>query len=165
MKKFQIIFASLAILMTCLSGCSDKESEPSSNGTKTANFVDLGLQSGTKWKSTNEDGYYNYQEAIDAFGTKLPTKEQFDELLTDCTWEWKESKYKITGPNGQSIFLPAAGWRWEGEVWQVGELGNYMTSTLYNSDWVWFLYFKGSVLKYMKYDPKNYGRTVRLVSK
>ncbi len=43
-------------------------------------YVDLGLPSGTKWKSVNEagdeNGFYTYDEAIKAFGNKLPTKKQ-----------------------------------------------------------------------------------------
>ena len=47
---------------------------------------------------------------------RLPTKEEFQELIDNCTWEWtRESSsylgYKITGPNGNSIFLPAGGMR------------------------------------------------------
>ena len=44
---------------------------------------------------------------------RMPTKEECQELLDNCTWEWTTQNetmgYKVTGPNGQSIFLPAAG--------------------------------------------------------
>lgn len=50
---------------------------------------------------------------------RMPTMYEFDELLTECTWKWTVRKrkgslrlsrgYKVTGPNGNSIFLPAAG--------------------------------------------------------
>lgn len=44
---------------------------------------------------------------------RLPTKEEFKELLNKCTWTWTLQNgvkgYKVTGPNGKSIFLPAAG--------------------------------------------------------
>lgn len=46
-------------------------------------------------------------------GWRLPTKEEFEELINKCRWEWNDetypSGYKVTGPNGNSIFLPAAG--------------------------------------------------------
>ena len=46
---------------------------------------------------------------------RMPTKAEQDELRTNCTWEWTSlngvNGYKVTGPNGNSIFLPAAGYR------------------------------------------------------
>ena len=43
----------------------------------------------------------------------MPTKEDFEELYSRCTWEWTshyfKKGYKITGPNGNSIFLPTTG--------------------------------------------------------
>lgn len=46
-------------------------------------------------------------------GSKLPTMEQFNELIDKCQWLWSElygaNGYKIIGPNGQHIFLPASG--------------------------------------------------------
>lgn len=42
----------------------------------------------------------------------MPTKQQFEELIEKCAWEWEEREnsdgYKVTGPSGKSIFLPAA---------------------------------------------------------
>ena len=45
---------------------------------------------------------------------RMPTREEFQELIDNCEWEWtRESSsywgYKITGPNGNSIYLPAGG--------------------------------------------------------
>ena len=45
---------------------------------------------------------------------RLPTKEEFQELIDKCKWEWTRENYsywgyKVTGPNGNSIFLPAGG--------------------------------------------------------
>ena len=40
---------------------------------------------------------------------KIPTKNQMQELINKCTWEWTQinsvNGYKITGPNGNSIFI------------------------------------------------------------
>jgi len=45
---------------------------------------------------------------------RMPTKVEIQELLNNCSWEWTQIKgvngYKVTGPNSNSIFLPAAGW-------------------------------------------------------
>ncbi len=44
---------------------------------------------------------------------RMPTLEEHKELLDECTWEWTElngvNGFRVTGPNGNSIFLPAAG--------------------------------------------------------
>lgn len=42
---------------------------------------------------------------------RLPTKAEWQELLDRCTWTWQSSPagYRVTAPNGHSIFLPAAG--------------------------------------------------------
>ena len=56
-----------------------------------------------------------YDEARQKWGGswRMPTKEEFNELLSKCTWTWMTYKgingYKVTGPNGDSIFLPAVG--------------------------------------------------------
>lgn len=56
---------------------------------------------------------------------RMPTVEEQDELLINCTWIWTAQKgvngYTVTGPNGHSIFLPAAGTRssapYDGNYW------------------------------------------------
>ena len=51
--------------------------------------------------------------AIMGEGWRMPLYDEMDELCTQCTWEWETVEgsqgYRITGPNGNSIFLPAAG--------------------------------------------------------
>ena len=61
----------------------------------------------------------------------IPTKEDFDELYSSCTWEWTshyfQKGYKITGPNGNSIFLPTTG---EGNgAKTLAKYGYYRTSS------------------------------------
>ena len=107
-------------------------------------WVDLGLPSGTKWKSTNEKGFYSYDEAIEKFGNRLPTKTQLDELEENCTWIWNSSKkgFKVVGPNGKSIFLPAAGYGddkilgegSEGGLWSSSSTGRYAFCLIFDSD-------------------------------
>lgn len=45
-------------------------------------------------------------------GWQTPTKQQYEELKTNCTWIWqdKPSGYKIVAKNGKSIFLPTTGY-------------------------------------------------------
>lgn len=45
-------------------------------------------------------------------GWGIPTYAQMKELIACCTWEWTQEGmhgYRVFGPNGQSIFIPAAG--------------------------------------------------------
>jgi uncharacterized protein (TIGR02145 family) len=127
-------------------------------------WVDLGLPSGTLWKSTNEKGfYYTYDEAVSQFGDNLPSREHFIELKAFCTWEWNGKGYVVTGDNGNSIILHAAGYRsCDGDVEDVGTFGAYWSSTPYKSYDLWYFYFSGEVLD-MAYDKHCYGFSVRLV--
>lgn len=78
---------------------------------KARSYVDLGLPSGTLWCTTNESGYYTYDDAVKNFGKRIPSKEQMSELVKMCKWIWNEKGYyKVKGPNGKSIILPAAGY-------------------------------------------------------
>lgn len=95
-------------------------------------WVDLGLPSGTLWKNANEGGAnarYTYNEAVSRFGNKLPTKQQLEELKNKCTWTWKGTGCRVTGPNGNSIYLPAAGGTDCNSYSEVGVRGNYWSST------------------------------------
>ena len=66
-------------------------------------------------------------------GWCLPSKKDFIELKNKCRWEWKvfngHCGYKITGPNGKSIFLPASGNYWGGKIDFLNEGANYWSST------------------------------------
>ena len=131
-----------------------------------AQYIDLGLSSGTLWKDTNEGGdsaRYTYDEAVSKFDNKLPTQEQLEELKNQCTWTWTGSGYKVVGPNGNSIYLPAAGYRdCAGNVGLVGSYGGYWSSTPYSSESAYCLDF-GSDKVFMYYYFRCIGRSVRLV--
>ena len=64
----------------------------------------------------------------------LPTAADFEELFSVCTTEWTEqdgvSGFKVTGPNGNSIFLPAAGKRIAHAELEQGEKGYYLTGSV-----------------------------------
>ena len=71
-------------------------------------YVDLGLPSGTLWKAENENcGLITHEKAVALYNNNLPTKEQFQELTTICTWTWMGNGYLVKGPNNNSIFLQA----------------------------------------------------------
>ena len=126
-------------------------------------YTDLGLPSGTIWKNFNVTGFYTYDEAVSQFGNRLPTKQQWEELEAECQWSWNGSEYKVTGPNGNSIVLPASGFRFcDGSVGLVGSGGYYWSSTPGDSDDAWRLFFgSGGVLVGLNY--RCHGHSVRLV--
>lgn len=129
-----------------------------------AGYVDLGLPSRTLWKDKNESGgFYTYDEAMKAFGNDLPTKEQFEELKSSCKWAWTGNGYKVTGPSGASITLPAAGYRYDSSVSRVGSDGDYWSSTPYGSDYSYGLDFNSDHC-YVSYYGRSYGFSVRLVA-
>lgn len=68
---------------------------------------------------------------------RMPTRAEQDELRNECTWEWTELNgvygCKVTGPNGNSIFLPAAGSRHDTRISYVGRYGYYWSSSLNDS--------------------------------
>ena len=68
----------------------------------------------------------------------MPTREEFEELIDNCTWEWTSkgghNGYKVIGPNGNSIFLPAAGYRNGADTCYAESDGNFWSATPYGSD-------------------------------
>ena len=60
---------------------------------------------------------------------RLPTLQEAKELIEKCNWKWTGSGYTVTGPNGKSIFLPAAGYKGRSVSYEIGEGGYYQTST------------------------------------
>ncbi len=143
---------------------SSPSKTPTSNNQVPVGYVDLGLPSGTLWKKDNEaGGFYTYDQAIAKFGSDLPTKEQLEELKSSCKWTWTGNGYRVEGPNGQSIVLPAAGWRYcYGSVDLVGSCGFYWSSTRDGSDYAWSLHFKSGKVS-MYYSMRCNGLSVRLV--
>ncbi|MGM9818983.1 MAG: hypothetical protein ACI30B_08415 [Paludibacteraceae bacterium] len=96
-----------------------------------------------------KDGFADYKTVLDpeddaaranwGGAWRMPTKEECEELLDNCTLKWVYS-YKGTGVaglivtsniNGNSIFLPAAGYRYGGDLDGAGDCGYYRSSSLY----------------------------------
>ncbi len=100
---------------------------------------------------------------------RLPTANEIDELLDKCTWTWTSqgghNGYKVKGPNGNSIFLPAAGWRYGTSLHYAGEYGRYWSATPDEdlTDRACLLYFYGG--GHCRYWLSRYiGQSVRPVS-
>ena len=126
-------------------------------------YTDLGLPSGTIWKNTNVTGFYSYDEAVSQFGSRLPTKEQWEELEAKCQWSWTGRGYKVIGPNGNTITLPAEGYRdYRGRVIGMNSYGRYWSSTPYGSDKAWTRFFLLGSVNMFNNDRRD-GQSVRLV--
>lgn len=67
-------------------------------------------------------------------GWRMPTKGDYEDLMYKCKWEIVNQDghngFKVTGPNGNSIFLPAAGFGGGSSIISIGENGHYWSSTL-----------------------------------
>lgn len=170
MKKLLYLSFSIVLSAFMLTSCNHSSNidNQSDNKIIPQGYVDLGLPSGTLWKAVNEsdeDGFFSYDEAVSQFGSQLPTKEQWEELKDCCEWTWSESQEgcKVTGQNGKSVFLPAAGNRYcSGSVRGVGSSGDYWSSTPDGSDYAWDLLFgSGGVL--VLNGSRCLGFSVRLV--
>jgi uncharacterized protein (TIGR02145 family) len=116
-------------------------------------------------------GNSNYDVARAKWGGnwRMPTMEELEELNSKCTWQWTTQKgingYKVTGPNGNSIFMPAAGCREGSSLYSAGEYGFYWSSTPYESkdNNAYSLYFDSSDHN-VYWDSRYYGQSVRPVS-
>ena len=64
---------------------------------------------------------------------RMPTEVEQTELIEKCTWTWTTQNgvigYKVVGPNGNSIFLPAAGFKSDAETKTAGLSGSYWSSS------------------------------------
>ena len=136
------------IMMLC---CIGVNAQQKINGHE---YVDLGLS--VKWATCNfgatsseEYGIYmTYEKALEACkywggSWRLPTENEMQELVDFCSWTWTTQNgvkgYKVTGPNGNSIFLSAAGIR-VGSTLNFGR-GEYWSSTPYDDISAYSLFF------------------------
>ena len=102
----------------------------------------------------------------------MPTDAELTELREQCTWTWTTQNgvngYKVTskksGYTNKSIFLPAAGCRYDSSLYYAGSDGYYWSSSLYagNPNGAWGVLFTSSIVG--RYDDgRNCGQSVRPV--
>ena len=75
---------------------------------------------------------------------RMPTSDEMQELNDNCTWQWTTNGYRVTGPNGNSIFLPAASCRIGADDLCGEASGYYWSSSLLGDrgcNYAYCLYF------------------------
>ena len=96
---------------------------------------------------------------------RMPSMEQFSELCYCCTWKWTQRNgvfgQLVTGSNGASIFLPAAGHRNCDKLYGKGLVGYYWSRILGDSDEASYMGFEPELL--LLNMNRWYGNSVRAV--
>lgn len=127
----------------------------------------------------NEDGILtpSHDAASARWGAswRMPSSDECKELVDQCTWTWTAvdgiDGCKVTGPNGNSIFMPAAGYRTNSLLLSSGTYGGYWGSSFYfdtdTTDFAYFISFStiinnGNPLS--GYAARYFGYPVRPVS-
>ncbi|MBO7256948.1 MAG: TIR domain-containing protein [Bacteroidales bacterium] len=127
----------------------------------------------TRGKSMSDiSGNSTYDVARAKWGGswRLPTTIELEELKNNCKWEWTtingKKGYKVTGPNGNSIFLPAAGILYGSSLYYyAGERGYYWSSYPKESnDYDAYDMGFNSSFHDVRWDCRNLGQSVRPVS-
>ncbi len=101
-------------------------------------------------------------------GGRMPSLEQIQELVSSCNWQWTQRNgvngQLGTGPNGNTIFLPAAGYRWIESLSNVGSDGDCWSRTLHSSNpnIAYYLFFDAGGVGWDDY-VRSIGHTVRAV--
>ena len=108
----------------------------------------------SKYNSSPNNGTYmgvvDYKTELDleddaayvnkGWSWRTPTIDQILELYESCSWQWTERHgvkgQLLTGPNGQTMFLPAAGSRYGSSLNEEGVYGSYLSCSNYT-----YLYF------------------------
>ena len=100
---------------------------------------------------------------------RMPTLDEIIELMYNCSWKWTTYNgvkgQLVTGPNGNSIFLPAAGYRYRTSVGYVGYGGYYWSAPHYETAGysAYYLHFS-SLMNVCSHENRGRGCTVRPVS-
>ncbi len=99
---------------------------------------------------------------------RMPTKEEFQELYNNTTVTWTQQNgvngRLFTASNGNSLFLPAAGYRYYSSLYGAGSIGYYWSSSLGTAypDYAWLLDFDSG--NYNVYELTRFcGQSVRPV--
>ena len=131
----------------------------------------------TKYNTSSSDGTVDNKTTLELSDDaahvnwggawRMPTDAELTELREQCTWTWTTQNgvngYNVTGSNGNSIFLPAAGFRDSSSIGDAGSRGYVRSSSLSTDPYsAWYVGFGSSYVKrYTTY--RYYGFTIRPV--
>ena len=99
----------------------------------------------------------------------IPTQEQCFELSNNCTWTWTKlngvNGQLVTGPNGNTMFLPAVGRHWNDSLDEAGSWGCYWSRSLYSDRPIsaFYLYFNSEDVSWSYNIGRYFGFAVRAV--
>ena len=142
----------------------------------------FGNSSNTFTKYNSTDGKTTLEAEDDAAtrnwgnGCRIPTKAEIEQLASsdNCTKAWtivnSVSGYKVTGKKqgytGNSIFLPASGYRYKTTLDTPGYRGYYWSSTFGTNSNIsaWYIYFHSNDFTTKYVNDRYYGMSVRPVT-
>lgn len=132
----------------------------------------------TKYCMTSQYGKVDNKSVLDGSddaavvslgkGWRMPTDEEMTELLSECSWVWTEQNGVagccVRGPNRNTIFLPAAGYRDGMNLLKLGSFGFYWTRHLDSANSAQALYFDfSSNYSGRDTDSRYFGQSIRPV--
>lgn len=102
---------------------------------------------------------------------RIPTSTEFEELIDKCIWQWFTQNgvngYRVTGPSGNSIFIPAGGYCNGTQRYEVDMSCFYWTSTPHLVDDYHYYFAKAFLYTespFVTWVGRTHGLTIRPVS-
>ncbi len=138
--------------------------------TKTEYTEENSLTWGVNMTDISGNAKYDVARAEWGNSWRLPNKTELEELDVECTWvlftKNNVNGYKVTGPNGNSIFIPIAGYFCDSTLYNAGIYSYLWSSTPHENsvDYSYSLEFKSGSRKVLwgnRYD----GYSIRPVTK
>lgn len=119
----------------------------------------------------------DYDAATQILGKEwsMPSGEQAQELVDNCTWQWTDD-YQGTGKSGMlgkskhnnaEIFLPAAGYRNNEQLLMDGKCGGYWTGApnFVAANRAWSIAFEGNLINVFNHGLRYNGYSIRPVTR
>ena len=151
--------------------CNVGASSPEDNG----NYYAWG-ETETKYRYESDNCKTYHRQFNDIAGTQydvahvqwgdywqMPTIEQINELRSKCVYTWMLNGALFRGPNGNKLYLPAAGRYYQTNIVSLNQYGYYWSSSPHNNDesyWMWLLPYDAASEKVFRF----FGQPVRPIN-